>query len=99
MSNGTSPRIYGLLVVFIGLFLTGLNHYCALRTGEFFAVASIAGPTAAGFGVSTLIRPPAKWPPTEFKPMHKIFTSVGFALGVLYFLSLKFGGLGKLFHT
>jgi hypothetical protein len=91
MNNESSPRLIGALVVFLGVLLVGLNWFYVHRNGQFFAIAAIAGPTATGYGVSILIRPPETMPQKNFEQIHKILAGLGFSLGVIYFLLLKFG--------
>jgi len=97
MRNDASPRVYGAMIILFGLLLIGVNLNCLHRSGEFFAIAALGGPTATAYGLAILISPPEKWPPTKFKTIHAILTLVGFGVGVVHFLTLKFGNLRNIF--
>ena len=98
MSNENSSRVIGVIIVCLGVFLIGLNGFCAYRTGQFYAIAAFLGPIAMTYGLAVILRPPPKMPQTEFGLLHKVFASAGFFLGLACFLVLKFVDVRKLFN-
>jgi hypothetical protein len=98
MSNENSSRVIGVIIVCLGVFLTGLNGFCAYRTGQFYAIAAFLGPIAMTYGLAVILRPPSKMPQTEFEALHKVFASIGFFLGVAYFLILRFVDVRQLLN-
>jgi len=97
MSNAASSRFIGLIIVFLGAFLIGLNWFYVRKSGQFFSLAAIIAPTAVAYGLSVIICPPPKMPQSEFKLIHKILAGLGLCLGLILFALLKFGDLGRLF--
>ena len=92
-----SPRVFGVIIVCVGALLIGLSVVSVLRSGEFYVLASILGPTGAAYGLSIILRPPPMMPQTEFGLIHKVLTGVGCCLGLIFFLLLKFVDLRSLF--
>ena len=96
MNKSVSSRAIGVIIFLLGAFLIGLNGYLAVKKGSFFGIAAFFGPFASSYGVSVVIRPPAKMPQTELETIHSRFLGLGVCLGIVYFLVLKFVGLRKL---
>jgi len=97
MNKSESPRLIGVIIFLIGIFLIGFNAYLAIKQGKFYGIAAFLGPIGALYGFAVILRPPVKMPQTEFTPFHKRFFGAGMFLGVVYLLILMFVDLHGLF--
>lgn len=97
MGKNLSPRAYGFIILFIGLFLVLFNGYLAFTKGSFYGIASFLGPFATCYGLSVVVKPPEEMPQKKLDRIHSLFFILGIVFGLAYLLILMFVDLKTLF--